>query len=37
VDPETAQALQRERSGGTVVQLDVRPALGIAKDEGRVI
>ncbi|MDX2016742.1 MAG: phosphomethylpyrimidine synthase [Planctomycetota bacterium] len=37
VDPETAKALQRERSGGTVVQLDVRPALGIAKDEGRVI
>jgi phosphomethylpyrimidine synthase len=34
VDPETAKKLQTERAGaGVVVQLDVRPALGIAKGD----
>ena len=33
VDPETAKKLQ----GGTLVQVDVRPALGIGKDEGRTV
>ncbi|QQS10409.1 MAG: phosphomethylpyrimidine synthase [Phycisphaerales bacterium] len=37
VDPETAKRLQRERVGETLVQVDVRPALGIGKDEGRVL
>ena len=32
VDPETAKQLQ-EKSGGVVVQLDVRPALGIGKSD----
>jgi phosphomethylpyrimidine synthase len=32
VDPDTAQRLQAEK-GGVMVQLDVRPALGIAKDD----
>ena len=35
VDPDTAKKLQTERSG-TVVQVDIRPALGIAKED-RVI
>ena len=33
VDPETARKVQ----GTTLVQVDVRPALGIGKDEGRVV
>jgi phosphomethylpyrimidine synthase len=34
VDPETAQRLQEEKLGkGVLVQLDVRPALGIAKED----
>jgi len=37
VDPETAKRLQQEKAGGVVVKLDVRPALGIAKDEERVV
>ncbi|MBX3365402.1 MAG: phosphomethylpyrimidine synthase [Phycisphaeraceae bacterium] len=38
VDPETARRLQAEKAGGEVlVPLDVRPALGIGKDEGRVV
>lgn len=38
VDPETAKRLQRERGvGERLVQVDVRPALGIGKDEGRVV
>ncbi|MBL9032542.1 MAG: phosphomethylpyrimidine synthase [Phycisphaerae bacterium] len=38
VDPETAKALQAKRTGGEVlVQVDVRPALGIGKDESRVV
>ncbi len=32
VDPETAKQMQ-EKSGGVVVQLDVRPALGIGKSD----
>ncbi|MFM9995319.1 MAG: phosphomethylpyrimidine synthase [Phycisphaerales bacterium] len=37
VDPDTAKDLQRERAGGEVlVALDVRPALGIGKED-RVI
>ncbi len=35
VDPEAAKRLQEEK-GGVVVQLDIRPALGIAKED-RVI
>ncbi|MDX2147161.1 MAG: phosphomethylpyrimidine synthase [Planctomycetota bacterium] len=38
VDPETAKHLQAERAGKEVlVPLDVRPALGIRKDEARVV
>jgi phosphomethylpyrimidine synthase len=38
VDPEAAKRLQAERAGSEVlVQVDVRPALGIAKDETRVV
>ncbi len=38
VDPETAQRIQVEKAGREVlVSLDVRPALGISKDEGRVV
>jgi phosphomethylpyrimidine synthase len=38
VDPETAKRIQEEKLGrGVMVPLDVRPALGIAKDEGRVV
>ncbi len=37
VDPETAKDLHAKKIGATVVQLDVRPALGISKDEARVI
>jgi hypothetical protein len=37
VDPETAKQLQTEKAGReVVVQVDVRPALGIAKED-RVI
>ena len=36
VDPDTAKELVSTK-GGVVVQLDVRPALGIAKDESRVV
>jgi phosphomethylpyrimidine synthase len=36
VDPETAKRVQAEL-GGVFVQLDVRPALGIAKDESRLV
>lgn len=38
VDPETAKELVKSKTGsGAVVQLDVRPALGIAKNEERVV
>jgi len=37
VDPETAKGLHAKKIGATVVQLDIRPALGIAKDEERVV
>jgi phosphomethylpyrimidine synthase len=38
VDPETAKKMQAEKAGREVlVQVDVRPALGIAKDETRVV
>jgi phosphomethylpyrimidine synthase len=37
VDPETAKGLHAKKIGATVVQLDVRPALGISKDEARVV
>ncbi|GMV25807.1 MAG: hypothetical protein AMXMBFR58_18380 [Phycisphaerae bacterium] len=38
VDPETAKRMQAEKAGREVlVQVDVRPALGIAKDETRVV
>jgi len=33
VDPETAKDLQKQKAGAVVVQLDVRPALGIAKED----
>lgn len=33
VDPETAKKLQTEKGGGVLVQVDVRPALGIAKED----
>ncbi len=36
VDPETAKKVQAETLGRTLVQVDVRPALGIAKED-RVI
>jgi phosphomethylpyrimidine synthase len=36
VDPETAKRIQRDRTGEPVIQVDVRPALGIAKED-RVI
>jgi phosphomethylpyrimidine synthase len=38
LDPETARRLVASKAGaGAVVQLDVRPALGIGKEEGRVV
>ncbi len=38
VDPETAKNLVASKAGREVlVALDVRPALGISKDEGRVV
>jgi len=38
VDPETAKGLQAVKAGREVlVPLDVRPALGIGKEEGRVV
>jgi len=37
VDPDEAKRLHREKTGAVVVQVDVRPALGIAKEEGRVV
>jgi phosphomethylpyrimidine synthase len=38
VDPDTAKKLQAEKAGREViVNVDVRPALGIAKNEGRVV
>ncbi|MBU6413969.1 MAG: phosphomethylpyrimidine synthase [Planctomycetes bacterium] len=37
VDPETAKDLHAKKIGATVVQLDVRPALGISKEEERVV
>ncbi|MCC6321194.1 MAG: phosphomethylpyrimidine synthase [Phycisphaerales bacterium] len=33
VDPDTAKRLQREKAAPTVVQIDIRPALGIAKED----
>jgi len=33
VDPETAKQLQKEKTGAVLVQVDVRPALGIAKED----
>jgi len=33
VDPETAKQLHKQKTGAVVVQLDVRPALGIAKED----
>jgi phosphomethylpyrimidine synthase len=33
VDPDTAKRMLAEKTGATLVQLDVRPALGIAKDD----
>lgn len=36
-DPETAKQVQAETLGRTLVQLDVRPALGISKQEERVV
>lgn len=33
VDPETAKQLHKEKTGAVVVQIDVRPALGIAKED----
>jgi phosphomethylpyrimidine synthase len=37
VDPDTAKRMQSAAASGTMVQIDVRPALGIAKDEERVV
>lgn len=37
VDPETAKHVHAEKVGATLVQLDVRPALGISKDAERLI
>ncbi|HLO40776.1 MAG TPA: phosphomethylpyrimidine synthase [Phycisphaerales bacterium] len=38
VDPQTAKEMQVQKAGREVlVQVDVRPALGIAKDETRVV
>ena len=38
VDPDTAKKLQTEKAGREVlVNVDVRPALGIGKEEGRVV
>ena len=37
VDPEQAKHLHASKVGATLVQVDIRPALGIAKDEGRII
>ncbi len=38
VDPDAAKRLQAEKAGREVlVTLDVRPALGIGKEEGRVV
>jgi phosphomethylpyrimidine synthase len=33
VDPETAKRLHRERTGAVLVQVDVRPAFGISKED----
>jgi phosphomethylpyrimidine synthase len=33
VDPETAKRMLAEKTGATLVQLDVRPAMGIAKED----
>ncbi len=33
VDPDTAKQLHREKTGAVLVQVDVRPALGIAKED----
>ena len=33
VDPDAAKRMQAEKGGGVVVQLDVRPAMGIAKED----
>ncbi|MFZ4575334.1 MAG: thiamine biosynthesis protein ThiC, partial [Phycisphaerales bacterium] len=33
VDPETAKRMVTEKTGATLVQLDVRPALGIGKQD----
>jgi phosphomethylpyrimidine synthase len=33
VDPETAKMLHKEKTGAVVVQVDVRPALGIGKED----
>ncbi len=33
VDPETAKRLHQERTGAVLVQVDVRPALGISKED----
>ena len=38
VDPDQAKRLQAEKAGRDVlVPLDVRPALGLSKDETRVV
>jgi phosphomethylpyrimidine synthase len=39
VDPDTAKRMQNAvvEGGGTMVQLDIRPALGISKQEERVV
>ena len=38
VDPETAKKMQEEKAGmEVIVQVDVRPALGIGKDAERLI
>jgi phosphomethylpyrimidine synthase len=33
VDPDTAKQLHKEKTGAVLVQVDVRPALGIAKED----
>jgi phosphomethylpyrimidine synthase len=38
VDPETARRMQEKKAGREVlVQVDVRPAMGIGKDDRRVV
>jgi hypothetical protein len=33
VDPDTAKRLHKEKTGAVLVQVDVRPALGISKED----